>query len=112
MNVNAFFRTESIRHVLKDFQDILERHPRKRTVHDGERPALAYHIIQSFDGYVSPTIANSIGIEFAEEFLRGYCVQISIHTNTDNIHNHIIFACVNDRGERYNDCDATMAKNA
>jgi hypothetical protein len=96
--------------VLKDFQDILERQPRKRVVHGGEKPALAYHIIQSFDGFVSPTIANSIGIEFANEFLRGYRVQISTHTNTDNVHNHIIFACVNDRGERYNDCDATMAK--
>ncbi len=98
------------KNVLNDFEEILEKYPRKRTVHEGETPALAYHIIQSFDGYLAPAVANSIGIEFAEKYLEGYRVQISTHTNTDNVHNHIIFACVNDRGERYNDCDATMAK--
>ena len=96
--------------VVKDFEEIMEQHPRKRKVHEGETPALAYHIVQSFDGYVAPTLANQIGVEFADEFLKGYRVQISTHTNTDNIHNHIIFSCVNDRGERYNDCDTTMAQ--
>ncbi len=98
------------KHVLQDFEDIIKKYPRKRAVHEGEKPALAYHIVQSFDGYVSPTFANAIGVDFAKEFLKGYRVQISTHTNTKNIHNHIIFSCVNDRGERYNDCDTSMAE--
>ena len=76
---------------------LLEKHPRKRAVRDYEEPALLYHLVQGFEGYVSPTLANCIGRELAEEYLGRYLVQVSTHTNTENIHNHIICAPI--RGE-------------
>lgn len=93
-----------------DFRELLEKFPRKRSVREGEEPALAFHLVQGFDGYIPPQLANQIGREFAREFLPDYAVQISTHTNTENIHNHIIFCAVNRKGERYNDCDSTYAE--
>lgn len=97
----------------KDFEseckELLDKYPRKRAVRDGEKPALLFHIVQSFDGYIPPSLANAIGREFTDEFLGRYICQVSTHTNTENIHNHIIFCAVNKDGERYNDCDDTYA---
>lgn len=89
---------------------LLEKYPRKRAVRDYEEPALLYHLVQGFEGYVSPALANRIGLELAEEYLGRYLVQVSTHTNTENIHNHIIFCAVDLDGNRYHDCDSTYAE--
>ncbi len=96
-----------------DFADeckrLLEQFPRKRKIRDGEEPALLFHLVQSFDGYIPPALANQIGRELTDAHLSDYICQVSTHTNTQNIHNHIIFCAVSNKGERYNDCDETMA---
>lgn len=98
----------------KDFSSeckaLLEKYPRKRAVRDYEEPALLYHLVQGFEGHISPTLANKIGLELAEEHLGRYLVQVSTHTNTENIHNHIIFCAVDLDGNRYHDCDSTYAE--
>lgn len=94
----------------KDCRELLDKYPRKREIRDGEKPALLFHLVQGFDGYLPPQLANQIGRELSDEFLNRYIVQISTHTNTENIHNHIIFCAVNLDGVRYNDCDSTMAE--
>lgn len=53
-------------------------------------PVLAWHYHQNFEGHVDPTIANEIGRRLAEEIFPGFPVVIGTHTNTENIHNHII----------------------
>lgn len=93
-----------------DCRELLERYPRKREVRENEKPALLFHIVQGFDGYIPPTLANQIGMELAEEYLGRFAVQVSTHTNTENIHNHIIFCAVDLDGNRYNDCDSTYAE--
>lgn len=93
-----------------DCRELLERYPRKREVREDEKPALLFHLVQGFDGYIPPTLANQIGMELAEEFLGRFAVQVSTHTNTENIHNHIIFCAVDLDGNRYNDCDSTYAE--
>lgn len=57
-----------------------------------ETGTLAYHIIQSFDGYeVTPQTANEIGTLLAEEmFGDKYQVLICTHINRKNVHNHIV----------------------
>lgn len=91
-------------------RELLDRFPRKRELRDGEEPALLFHLVQGFDGCLPPQLANQIGRELADEYLGKYIVQISTHTNTENIHNHIMFCAVSLDGTRYNDCDSTMAE--
>ncbi len=57
-----------------------------------ETGILAYHIIQSFDGYeVTPQTANEIGTILAEEMFRDkYQVLVCTHINKKNVHNHIV----------------------
>lgn len=55
---------------------------------------LAWHIVQSFKpGEITdPQEAHKIGIEFANQFLKGkYEYVLSTHTDKDHVHNHIIF---------------------
>ena len=40
---------------------------------DGKE-VLAWHMWQSFDGYVSPTVANEIGRKLAGEIFKNYCL--------------------------------------
>lgn len=94
---------------VNECKELLEKFPRKRAIREGEEPALLYHLIQGFEGYIPPQLANQIGRELTDEVLGRYICQISTHTNTENIHNHIIFCAVSKDGERYNDCDETMA---
>lgn len=53
---------------------------------------LAYHFIQSFNGgEVTPEQAHRIGIQTADELLKGkYEYVIATHTDKSNVHNHII----------------------
>lgn len=92
-----------------DFMELIERYNKnqnsKRINGDDKRNPLAWHLVQSFDGFIPPLLANQIGQEFANEFLgEGWRVQVSTHTNTENIHNHIIFCAWNENGKKYNDC--------
>ena len=51
----------------------------------------AWHLIQSFKpGEVSPEKAHEIGVQLAEQFLKGkYEYIVSTHVDKDHIHNHI-----------------------
>ena len=54
---------------------------------------LAFHLIQSFKpGETDAQTAHSLGIEFANEILKGkYEYVISTHVDQNHIHNHLIF---------------------
>lgn len=68
---------------------------------------VAWHLTQSFDGQIDPRIANEIGRELAEKVFPGHPAVISTHTNTTQIHNHIVACAWNRDGEKYNSCHAT-----
>lgn len=55
-----------------------------------------YHLIQSFAaGEVSPELAHLIGLELAEQLLKGkYEVVVTTHLNTSHYHNHLVFNSV------------------
>ena len=61
-----------------------------------EDKTLGYHIIQSFKGNeVSPSMANQIGIELAQELWGDkYQIIVCTHINKENIHNHLILNSV------------------
>ena len=61
-----------------------------------EDKTLGYHIIQSFKGNeVSPSMANQIGIELAQELWGDkYHIIVCTHINKENIHNHLILNSV------------------
>lgn len=70
----------------------------------------AYHLIQSFlPGEISKNEAHKIGIELADEILKGkHSYIVSTHIDKDHVHNHIIFCAVNniDYGA-YHDCKSS-----
>ncbi|MCL2840093.1 MAG: relaxase/mobilization nuclease domain-containing protein [Defluviitaleaceae bacterium] len=71
---------------------------------DGEEN-VAWHLIQSFEGYeVDPITANEIGRRLAEELFSKYPCVIGTHTNTEDIHNHIVFSAFGNDGRKYNNC--------
>ena len=76
-----------------DCQKATEEFLTIRNMGTGRGDILALHIHQSFKGdEVTPEQAIKIGEELAEKFLKGkFQYIIATHTNTDNIHNHIIF---------------------
>lgn len=76
-----------------DFQKATEEFLSVRSFGSGKGTVLAQHIYQSFQGHeVTPEQAIQIGEELAERLLKGkFQYIIATHTNTDNIHNHIIF---------------------
>lgn len=63
-----------------------------------------YHLIQSFaEGEVTPELAHLIGLELAEELLKGrFEAVITTHLNTSHYHNHIVFNSVSmEDGRKY-----------
>lgn len=79
----------------------------QRTTEKNQEPVM-WHLHQSFDGMeVSPEIANEIGRKLAEEVFKDFAVTISTHTNTNNIHNHLIICAWNNEGKKWNSCHAT-----
>lgn len=55
-------------------------------------------IIQSFDGddNLTPEQAHQYGVELAENYFKGkHQYTVITHTETDNLHNHIIFNSIN-----------------
>lgn len=72
---------------------------------------IAFHLIQSIEespAEVDVNLFNRIGVDLACEVFEGFQCVVSTHTNTDNIHNHIIINAVNMfTGKKWNDCDYT-----
>lgn len=63
-----------------------------------------YHLIQSFAvGEVTPQMAHAIGVELAEQLLKGkFEAVVTTHLNTDHYHNHIVFNSVSiEDGHKY-----------
>lgn len=70
---------------------------RIRAMGTGRNKILSHHIIQSFEGHeVTPEQALAIGSELCKRYLKdNYQYVIAVHTDTDNVHCHIIFNAVN-----------------
>lgn len=75
-----------------------------------EKPILAWHLIQSFDGKVDPRVANKVGRKLAEEIFKDHPVVISTHTNTENTHNHIVACAWNFDGKKFHYCHDAYRK--
>lgn len=72
---------------------------------------LAFQIIQSFGEDIDPVLANKIGVEFSKELLGNRQIIVSTHTNTPNVHNHILFNSPDlERGQKYYDNKETYYK--
>lgn len=86
----------------KEFQTTAEladsiKNEKQKYSQSGRRSILAYHMIQSFDidDNLTPEQVHEIGKEWAEEVLGGkFEYVIATHTDTNNLHNHIIFNSV------------------
>ncbi|WP_186672979.1 relaxase/mobilization nuclease domain-containing protein [Sporosarcina sp. BP05] len=79
-------------HMIKeDFEMLLlEYNDKSKT----DRDITARMIIQSFDSadYLTPEQAHKYGIELADNYFKGkHQYAVITHTDTDNLHNHIIF---------------------
>jgi hypothetical protein len=75
----------------------------KRRFHKTEG-VQGYHLVQSFAaGEVTPELAHLIGMELAEQLLKGnYEVVITTHLNTSHYHNHLVFNSVSmEDGRKY-----------
>lgn len=72
---------------------------------------LGYHLMQSVEECpqeVDIQKFHEIGVQLALEVFKGFQVVVSTHTNTDNIHNHIVINAVNmASGKKWYDNDAT-----
>ena len=72
---------------------------------------VGYHLIQSVEESpedVDIQKFHDIGVQLATEVFKGFQVTVSTHTNTDNIHNHIVINAVNMvSGKKWLDKDAT-----
>ena len=72
---------------------------------------VAWHLHQNFDGVeVSPQVANEIGYKLAAEIFGGRPCVVSTHTNTDNIHNHIVVCAWGEDGRKWNNNNANYRK--
>ena len=73
-----------------DFENI-------RSLGTGRTSVLSRHIIMSFEGQeVTPEKALALGQELCKRFLKGqYQYVLAVHTDTDNIHCHVIFNNIN-----------------
>lgn len=69
----------------------------------GNKGNLQYCIIQNFGTDLDPTLANEIGVKFANEYLPNYQCVVSTHINTGYVHNHIEFNATSLEGTKYND---------
>lgn len=57
---------------------------------------ISYHLIQSFEGKeVTPEKCHELGLQYAKEiFGDDYEFVVATHSNTDNVHNHIVINSV------------------
>ena len=87
---------------------ICEEWEKVRKGFDKDNGRIAYQIIQNFGDGIDPTLANEIGMKFASELLGNRQAVVATHTNTQYIHNHIIFNSPDiETGEKYNNCNKT-----
>lgn len=78
-------------YVVEDFEELHEERLDKLRKETNNKAKM---VIQAFDNRdnLTPEKAHEIGIEFANNYLKGnHQFIIATHTDTDNIHNHIIF---------------------
>lgn len=78
----------------RDFKSVLNDYNEKK---NSDKGISARMIIQSFDSddNLTPELAHQYGVELAENYLKGKHQYVVItHTETDNLHNHIIFNSV------------------
>lgn len=82
----------------------------KKSFHK-EKGRLGYHIIQSFNDDITPEECNRIGVEFANSLWGDkYQVIVCTHTNTNNVHNHIIVNSVSFiDGSKYHNSNVEIA---
>lgn len=100
--VSAFQCTPDAVIAAKEFQTTAEladsiKNEKQKYSQSGRKAILAYHMIQSFDvnDNLTPEQVHEIGKEWAEEVLGGkFEYVIATHTDTNNLHNHIIFNAV------------------
>jgi len=75
------------------------------------KEVVAWHLIQNFDKHeISPQAANEIGLKLAKEMFGNFPVVISTHTDTENIHNHIVICAWNDEGRKWNNDNTNYRK--
>ncbi|PEB54344.1 relaxase [Bacillus pseudomycoides] len=81
----------SIEAIERDFKSILFDYNEKN---NSNKNMSARMIIQSFDSddNLTPEQVHQYGVEFADNYLKGnHQYTVITHTETDNLHNHIIF---------------------
>ncbi|EEK70200.1 hypothetical protein bcere0007_53470 [Bacillus mycoides] len=81
----------SIETIDRDFKSVLVDYNEKNK---SDKNMSARMIIQSFDSddNLTPEQVHQYGVEFADNYLRGnHQYTVITHTETDNLHNHIIF---------------------
>jgi len=79
----------------RDFKSVLYDYNEKT---NSNKDMSARMIIQSFDSddNLTPEQAHQYGVELAENYLKGkHQFVVITHTETDNLHNHIIFNSIN-----------------
>lgn len=81
----------SIDTIDRDFKSVLVDYNEKN---NSDKNLSARMIIQSFDSddNLTPEQVHQYGVEFADNYLKGnHQYTVITHTETDNLHNHIIF---------------------
>lgn len=81
----------SIETIDRDFKSVLVDYNEKN---NSDKNMSARMIIQSFDSNdnLTPEKVHQYGVEFADNYLKGnHQYTVITHTETDNLHNHIIF---------------------
>ncbi|MCL2321808.1 MAG: relaxase/mobilization nuclease domain-containing protein [Oscillospiraceae bacterium] len=86
-------------------EDGLRRNKSKQKLTKDGEMIIAYHLFQSFETNekMPAHVANEIGSKLVKEVFPNYPCVISTHTNTDNIHNHIIICAWDVNGRKWND---------
>lgn len=78
----------------RDFQSVLNEYNKKN---NKSKDLPARMIIQSFnDDNLTPEVVHQMGIDLAENYLKGnHQYAVITHIETENLHNHIIFNDIN-----------------
>ena len=107
----------SIETIERDFKSVLVDYNEKNNSNKG---ISARMIIQSFDSgdNLTPEQVHQYGVEYADNYLKGnHQYTVITHTETDNLHNHIIFNDIDFNNlkmfdsKRYNSLDRLRLEN-
>lgn len=96
--------------IYNSFKRNMERYGKHEIEHGNNRTKdgkaiIAWHYVQSFKGFVPPNIAHEIGVKLAQKFFAGFPVQVSTHTNRENIHNHFVICAWANDGHKWHQCN-------